>query len=83
MKSAQVAVGQTAVKVLEAHNTTLHVNVYYDSDVIYLGGSDVTTSNGLYLPKQVIHDFIVPRNEELWAISEGDNGLLTMLYQTD
>lgn len=81
LKSEQVAVGQTAVRVLQAHNDALHVNLYYDSDVIYLGGPDVTTSNGLYFPKQVIHDVVVPAKEELWAVSDGDNGLLTMLYQ--
>lgn len=81
MKSEQIAVGQTAVRVLQAHRNSLHVNLYYDSDVIYLGGSDVSTSNGLYFPKQVVHDFVLPAREELYAVSEGSSGLLTMLYQ--
>ncbi len=48
MKSEQLTVGLTAARILDDENTNRHVYFHDDSShAIYLGGSDVTTSNGL------------------------------------
>ncbi len=50
---------------------------------MYLGGSDVTTSNGLEVPKNTLLELFMPANEELWAVSGNADQSVSILYQTD
>jgi hypothetical protein len=84
MKSEQLTVGQTAVRILETENTNRHVYFHDDSShPVYLGGSDVTTSNGLEVPKNTLFELFMPANEELWAVSSNAAQSVSILYQTD
>ena len=84
MKSEQLTVGQTAVRILETENTNRHVYFHDDSShPVYLGGSDVTTSNGLHIPKDSLFELFIPANEELWAVSGHADQSVSILYQTD
>jgi hypothetical protein len=84
MKSEQLTVGQTAVRILEQENTNRHVYFHDDSShPVYLGGSDVTTSNGLEIPKDSLLELYIPANEELWAVSSNTEQTVSILYQTD
>lgn len=70
MKSTAVTVGTTATKIIAADDThrTCYLHVTGTSTV-YLGGSDVTTSNGLATEKHTAPlEIIVPQQQELWAI---------------
>jgi hypothetical protein len=84
MKSKQITVGLTAVQVLAADNTHRHVYFHDDSShPVYLGGADVTTSNGLHIPKNALLELFVPANESLWAVSGNADQTVSILYQTD
>lgn len=84
MKSEQLTVGQIAVRMLETENTNRHVYFHDDSShPVYLGGSDVTTSNGLKVPKNALLELYIPANEELWAVSANADQTVSILYQTD
>lgn len=84
MKSEQLTVGQTAVRILDDENTNRHVYFHDDSShPVYLGGSDVTTSNGLEIPKDSLLELFIPANEELWAVSSHAAQSVSILYQTD
>jgi len=84
VKSAQITVGLTAVRIIEAEDTNRHVYFHDDSShPIYLGGSDVTTSNGLKVPKNLLLELFIPANEELWAVSGNADQTVSILYQTD
>jgi len=84
MKSAQITVGLTAVRILTANNVNRHVYVHDDSThPIYLGGSDVTTSNGLKVNKQASIELFIPADEELWAVSGNADQTISILYHSD
>jgi hypothetical protein len=84
MKSEQLTVGLTAARILEAENTNRHVYFHDDSShAVYLGGSDVTTSNGLHIPKNALLEMFIPADEELWAVSGNADQTVSILYQTD
>ena len=84
MKSEHVTVGLTAVRILTANNVTRHVYFHDDSShPVYLGGSDVTTGNGLEVNKNASLCIVVPANEELWAVSGNADQTVSVLYQTD
>ena len=84
MKSEQLTVGLTAARILEAENTNRHIYFHDDSShPVYLGGSDVTTSNGLEIPKNLLLEMFIPANEELWAVSGNADQAVSILYQTD
>ena len=84
MKSEQLTVGLTAVRILDDENTNRHVYFHDDSShPVYLGGSDVTTSNGLEVPKNTLFEIFIPANEELWAVSGNADQSVSILYQTD
>lgn len=84
MKSEQITIGLTAVRILDDLNTNRHIYFFDDSShPVYLGGSDVTTSNGLKVPKNSGFEIFIPANEELWAVSNNADQSVSMLYQTD
>lgn len=84
MKSEQLTVGSSAARILTAENTNRHVYFFDDSShPVYLGGSDVTTSNGLKVPKNTGFEIFMPANEELWAVSSNTDQTVSILYQTD
>lgn len=84
MKSEQVTVGLTAVRVLDDNNINRRVYFHDDSShPVYLGGSNVTTSNGLQVPKDTLFELYIPAHEELWAVSGHADQTVSILYQTD
>lgn len=71
MISAAVSVGTTRVKLLDASNSwrTVYIHVV-GNEPVYLGGSDVTTVNGLTTEKHTSPvELYIPAEEELWAIA--------------
>jgi hypothetical protein len=84
MKSEQITAGLTAVRILDDDNTNRHVYFHDDSShPIYLGGADVTTSNGLKVPKNTLFEIFVPADSELWAVSANADQTVSILYHTD
>lgn len=84
MQSAQVTVGLTAVQVIPADDMNRRVYFHDDSShPVYLGGSDVTTSNGLEVPKDTLFELYLPANETLHAVSGNADQTVSVLYQTD
>ena len=70
MKSIAKTVTTTAAVIIAAddkHRTVyLHV---LGAGTVYLGGSDVTSSNGLLTEKNAVPQTIeVPQNETVWAV---------------
>lgn len=84
MKSEQLTVGLTASRILTSVDTNRHVYFHDDSShPVYLGGSDVTTSNGLEVPKNTLFEMFIPAHEELWAVSGNADQTVSILYQAD
>ena len=84
MKSEQITVGITAVRILEADDMNRRVYFHDDSShPVYLGGSDVTTSNGLEVPKNTLFELFIPGHAELFAVSGNADQTVSILYPTD
>jgi len=84
LKSEQVTVGQTAVRVIAADNMPRHVYFHDDSShPVFIGGADVTTSNGLHIPKNALLELFLPQHCDLWAVSGNADQTVSVLYQTD
>lgn len=71
MISTSVSVGTTQVQLLAASNSwrTVYLHVI-GNNPIYVGGSNVTTANGLQTEKHTSPiEFYIPAEEELWAVA--------------
>jgi hypothetical protein len=71
MISTTTTVGTTAVKLLDASNSWRTVYLHVEGNgSVYLGGSNVTTANGLPTEKHTTPiEFYIPAEEELWAVA--------------
>ena len=81
MISASISVTpDTAVKILDSQNFEQHIYVHNNhSNKMYLGGSDVTASNGLHLDNGELIEIRVPQDNEIYAISESSTGNISIL----
>lgn len=71
MNSQAFTVGTTAVQLVttsvNARQISLHV---VGAGTVYIGGSDVTSANGMLTEKNAVpYTFTLPANNELWAIT--------------
>jgi hypothetical protein len=83
MKSTQHTIGTTAVKVVSSNPFAQYVYTHVEGNgTVYLGGSDVTSSNGLETAKHTAPlTFFIPRGQELWAIVAADTETLQVLQE--
>ena len=81
MISASISITpDTAVKILDSQNFEQHIYVHNNhSNKMYLGGSDVTASNGLHLDNGELIEIRVPQDNEMYAISESTTGNISIL----
>ena len=87
MKSLNHTVTTTASKVIAAEPLTRMVWLHVlGNGVVYLGGSDVSSTNGLLTEKAAApQPLTIPTNEELWAVvaPATSNEELRVLVQGD
>ena len=71
MISTATTINTTAQKILSKSNSyrTVYIHVT-GAGTVYLGGSDVTSSNGLLTEKNAVPlQLVIPSQEELWAVT--------------
>ena len=79
MKQTVYAVTTTAVKVRAANAEQATIYLRPSANDIFVGGSDVTSSNGLKLTNAATQEMVIPNQEELWAIvSTGTHDLVVV-----
>ena len=87
MKSRALTITTTASKVIDSEPLTRMVYLHVlGNGVIYLGGSDVTSTNGLLTEKAAApQPLTIPPGEELWAVvaPASSNEELRVLVQGD
>ncbi len=85
MRSAQVTVGTTATLLAGADNINRLIYVHALSNTtVYLGGSDVTTSNGFILEKDDGYlSLTIPIGETVYAVVETGTEVVTVLLPND
>ena len=83
--SGQTTIGTAATLIdgLEVNPFRLHLHNNDNTDAVYLGGSAVTTSNGLVLQKLDSIELIVNPLEALYAVSTKAGHVVSWLKQTE
>lgn len=71
MKSTAYTIGTTPVKIVAASILNQRVYIHITGNgAVYVGGSDVTTTNGVQTEKHTTPiEFLIPAGEELWAVA--------------
>ena len=71
ISSGQVAVGTAAVQLNGTSNSMwrIHIHNNDNTDTLFMGGSDVTTSNGLRLPKLDSIELQMNAGDSVWVVS--------------
>ena len=71
MKSASYSVSTTRVKIVASDNINRTIYVHtIGAGAVYIGGSDVTSANGMLTEKNAVpFEMFLPASEELYAIT--------------
>jgi hypothetical protein len=82
--SGHVTVGTTAVQIdgTSASVYRLHIHNNDNQANLFLGGQDVTTSNGLVLEKTDSTEIMIPPGDAIWAVSSSSNHVVSYLKVT-
>lgn len=84
VKSFAVTVGDTATIVVPTDNDTRTVYLHNESGgSMYLGGSDVSTTNGYHLKNNETMSIVVPGGSNLRAIIASGTATLIVLRPSD
>lgn len=72
--SGHQTVGTTAVQIDGMHNQWSHIHIRNDdtTKTLYIGGADVTTSNGLSVDKLATIDWELPPNTAIYMVTSSD-----------
>jgi hypothetical protein len=83
MKSTTHTITTTASKIVEpnAGAQTIYIHIG-GNGIVYLGGSDVTSTNGMPTEKHAVPiEIFVPRGNELWAVTGTGTETLKILQE--
>ncbi len=81
--SGQTTVGTAAVQIDGSSVNPIHLTIHNNDNtkVLYLGGSDVTTSNGLSLLKEETLQLTLYPGETLFAVTSDGTHVISWLRQ--
>lgn len=85
ISSGQVTIGTapTLIDGLEVNPFRLHIHNHDNTDSVYLGASNVTTSTGLKLVKEDSIELIINPLEALYAVATKTGHIISYLKQTE
>jgi hypothetical protein len=79
MKSIVVTVTTSPTLVVAADNFARHCYLHSSSGSLYIGGSNVTSANGLHMANNTTLEIFVPTNETIYAISASSTHTMRVL----
>ena len=80
MISEDFTIAQTAVKIISSQKFTQTINIHSDhGNKVYLGGSNVSSTNGFHLNNDTVVIVEVPADNELYAIAAPGSGDIQIL----
>ena len=79
--SGQIQVGLTAVAIDGVYTNPYHLHIHNNEQTktLYVGGPNVTISNGLQLPGVDSLEVIIAPNDQLWVVSDSGTHLISWL----
>ena len=85
ISSGQITIGTapTLIDGLEVNPFRLHIHNQDNTDAVYLGASNVTTSTGLKLVKEDSIELIINPLEALYAVATKTGHVISYLKQTE
>jgi hypothetical protein len=85
MRSYSTTVTTDAAILVEPDDINRTVYIYASTDPIYLGGENVSTTNGLKVLEEITLSIVVPRNETIYAVSseEANGGVAVSVLTPD
>jgi hypothetical protein len=85
ISSGQVTIGTapTLIDGLEVNPFRLHIHNQDNTDAVYLGASNVTTTTGLKLVKEDSIELIINPLEALYAVATKTGHIISYLKQTE
>lgn len=85
ISSGQVTIGTapTLIDGLEVNPFRLHIHNHDNTDAVYLGASNVTTTTGLKLIKEDSIELIINPLEALYAVATKTGHIISYLKQTE
>ena len=70
----------TPVKILDSQNFEQHIYLHNNhGNKMFLGGSDVTATNGLHLETHASIELRIPQDNELYALADSSEGNIVVL----
>jgi hypothetical protein len=84
ISSGQVTAGTTRVQIDGTSTSVYRLHIHNNDNQVnlYLGGSDVTTANGLILEKTDSTEIQVSPGDSVWVVSSSNNHLVSYLKVT-
>lgn len=81
MNTQAFTITSTRSKIVSSSVNARQVSIHaIGTGVVYLGGSDVTTANGMLTEKNAVpFTFTLPAHNELWAIASNTEEIRVML----
>ena len=80
MISEEFTITTSPVKIISSQNFEQTVYLHNDhSSKMYIGGSDVTTTNGFHLTQDTNINIRIPQDNELYAVVASGSGDLHIL----
>ena len=80
MISEEFTIAQTAVKIISSQNFEQEVYIHNEhGNKVYLGGSDVSSTNGFHLDNDTNINIKIPQDNELYAIAASGSGDIHIL----
>jgi hypothetical protein len=72
MRSYKTTVTSTRQVLVEADNInrTIYIHHDADADIVFIGGADVTETNGFHIHKLETLTFQLPANQRLYAVKD-------------
>ena len=80
MISEEFAIAQTAVKIISSVNFEQEVYIHNEQGfTVYLGASNVNSTNGYHLTFRANMSVKIPQDNELYAIADSGSGNIHIL----
>jgi hypothetical protein len=79
MKSIAVTVTSSPTLVVAADNFPRSCYLHSSSGSLYIGGSDVTSANGLHMSNGETLEIFVPTSETIYAVSSSSSHTMRVL----
>ncbi|MFZ9274970.1 MAG: hypothetical protein ACO24S_07475 [Ilumatobacteraceae bacterium] len=80
LSTAQYSIGTTVTEIVkpQANPQMVYIHNNENAQQVYIGGSNVTTSNGVHVDGKEDHSFVLNPGESLYCVSSNTSSISVM-----